>query len=235
MTATATPLPFLQRLAPAAQGGLHAARAALPARFAPAEGSGMQGPALSTAASAAMPTARATADPPAAPAPRAPLHHAAAPAPAPRHAVAATEPARQPTLAANPLPQARARTPRAAWTAETRPLAGPPPRAGNLQASPAAPVWPIPRPTGSSAEPVGVQPRGATALLAAARPPLSPETVARRAGPRAAEAPVVHVTIDRLDVRLPAAAPPPVRPAAPRGPATLPLADYLRQRRGGTP
>lgn len=52
---------------------------------------------------------------------------------------------------------------------------------------------------------------------------------------------VVHVTIDRIDVRAPATAPPPQRPAAkPRADTSaIPLADYLRKsdpsRRGGAP
>lgn len=64
------------------------------------------------------------------------------------------------------------------------------------------------------------------------RPPLRESTVAQRAAPpRTAMAPVVHVTIDRIDVRVPS----PVATVQPSSPAkraasTLPLDEYLRQR-----
>jgi hypothetical protein len=74
---------------------------------------------------------------------------------------------------------------------------------------------------------------------AVARPPLRERTVAQvSAQPRAERQPVVHVTIDRIEVRSPAA-----RPAAsaapkskPRTPSSKALGDYLRERdRGAAP
>jgi hypothetical protein len=48
-----------------------------------------------------------------------------------------------------------------------------------------------------------------------------------------ADAPlVVHVSIDRIEVRAPAPQPRSEPAPAKRGPATQPLADYLRQRAG---
>ncbi len=72
-------------------------------------------------------------------------------------------------------------------------------------------------------------------------PPLRESTVAQRAAaPSASQAPtVVHVTIDRIDVRAPAAATARARPQpTPRVAPGLSLKDYLRQReragRGGS-
>jgi hypothetical protein len=72
-------------------------------------------------------------------------------------------------------------------------------------------------------------------------PPLRESTIAQRAAaPSASQAPtVVHVTIDRIDVRAPAAAATRARPQpTPRVTPDLSLKDYLRQReragRGGS-
>jgi hypothetical protein len=65
--------------------------------------------------------------------------------------------------------------------------------------------------------------------------PLRPEAVREAARP-AVPAPVVHVTIDRIDVRLPSA-PAPAGRAAPRprpSSAQPALGDYLRGHAGGT-
>ena len=45
------------------------------------------------------------------------------------------------------------------------------------------------------------------------------------------EAPIVHVTIDRIDVRAPAPAQAPRAPAKPRPAPSTSLADYLRRGR----
>ena len=78
----------------------------------------------------------------------------------------------------------------------------------------------------------------ATAHIAA-RPPLRDSVIEQRVAARRTSAPpVVHVTIDRIDVRVPPAPPAPRPAARPRSAASAtPLADYLRQRdrSGGDP
>jgi hypothetical protein len=76
------------------------------------------------------------------------------------------------------------------------------------------------------------------AAARASRAPLREATLARRVSMPRDEPPVIHVTIDRIDVRAPAA---PARPAAQRSRAqqqqpSVSLADYLRGRgrSGGT-
>jgi hypothetical protein len=69
--------------------------------------------------------------------------------------------------------------------------------------------------------------------------PLSAHAVAARVMTRAESRPVVHVTIDRVDVRVPASAERP-KPSARRSPSASPsLSEYLRarqsDRRGGKP
>lgn len=67
----------------------------------------------------------------------------------------------------------------------------------------------------------------------AARGPLRPESVAHRASPPRASSPtVVEITIDRIDVRVPAASAT-ARPAKTRAAPTQSLADYLRHRDQG--
>lgn len=64
------------------------------------------------------------------------------------------------------------------------------------------------------------------------RPPLRDIAVAQRAASLRAEAPaVVHVTIDRIDVRAPGTAAPSERRLnpKPRTASTVSLSDYLRQ------
>jgi hypothetical protein len=66
--------------------------------------------------------------------------------------------------------------------------------------------------------------------------PLSPRTVAARAQAAEPPRPVIHVTIDRIDVRTPTAPARAPAPAKPRAAApSVSLADYLRgsARRGG--
>jgi len=66
----------------------------------------------------------------------------------------------------------------------------------------------------------------------AVRSPLRESTVAQRAAPARGETPtIVHVTIDRVDVRAPPA--PAFTPSLnqkPRAMSTVSLSDYLRQR-----
>jgi len=61
--------------------------------------------------------------------------------------------------------------------------------------------------------------------------PLSPMALARRVQRETSESTVVHVTIDRIDVRAPAPSKPPRVAAKPRATPTMSLADYLRRGR----
>lgn len=82
--------------------------------------------------------------------------------------------------------------------------------------------------SGGSAWPAQVPARAAPTGL-----PLAPARAAMLAAPsapaRADAAPVVHVHIDRIDVRAPAAAPAPAAPHAARPAPARSLGDYLRQ------
>lgn len=69
--------------------------------------------------------------------------------------------------------------------------------------------------------------------LAPAAPPLSEAAVAGRTRPARDERPVIHVTIDRLDVRAPVAPKAPAERRRPRSLSSQSLADYLRGGAGG--
>lgn len=70
--------------------------------------------------------------------------------------------------------------------------------------------------------------------IAAKAGPMRPEAVAQRPTPARDERPtVVEITIDRIDVRVPAANSPTRAPTQPRAKPTQSLADYLRQREQG--
>jgi len=91
---------------------------------------------------------------------------------------------------------------------------------------------PIVREPAAVAMPVAPTPRTMTSAPTVS--PLREEALRERAQPpRAEPAPIVHVTIDRIDVRLPA---PPAPLPSPRrarpASAVPPLADYLRGRSG---
>jgi hypothetical protein len=64
-----------------------------------------------------------------------------------------------------------------------------------------------------------------------ANAPLSAATVALHASPASESAPVIHVSIDRIEVRTPAQ-PAKAKAPRPRAPQTQSLADYLRGRKG---
>jgi hypothetical protein len=229
-------VPFLQRLAPAFRDGTHAARPVLGPRFAPAEAlaPAPSRPAVPAApplgarthAGPLVPEQQLDGTPPQAiPAPRndrpddtTPLRPTAV-RPALRPGVAETLPAavHRPAVA---LPTGRVDAAVPPVVRPSVPTAASPAKAAppdlTAQHVPAAlPVPETPAPTGL----------------------LSPATLAQRMpAPPPPAAPVIHVTIDRLDVRLPTPAPAPAAVIAPRrAAATLPLADYLRQRRGGGP
>jgi hypothetical protein len=67
--------------------------------------------------------------------------------------------------------------------------------------------------------------------------PLTARALAMKAPAAADQRPVVHVTIDRIDVRAPAEAAAPKPPSRPRATTSVSLNDYLRgydeRRRGG--
>ncbi len=244
---TASSMSFLARLAPSVHAAVTGVRAALPARFAPA---GTAEPLLEQTAetAAAWPAAYAPhpalnpapqqmdADAPARTAPAAaplfsPAHQATPPSFAPRETGSPPRP-----FPAAPLPHAEdpLRSDQAAWAPA---ISGLPSRAEVLTAATQLPL-------GSSP----AAPASATPLLAehsgpapAAHAPLRTATVAQRTLPATTNTPsVVHVTIDRIDVRLPSpvAAVPHASPAH-HAASTLPLDEYLRQRgklrNGGTP
>jgi len=161
----------------------------------------------------------------------------------------APEPARRPTqpLAVEP--------PRAATKSDDRQNAHAPPRTGAWPApapfpSPLSAPPPAPRPAVSTrVARSGPQAQSSTDATASVRPAATPTPglPAGRplAGPlrveslrdvvrEAASAPVVHVTIDRIDVRLPPAPAPAARaPTRPRTASGVPsLGDYLRPGNG---
>jgi hypothetical protein len=82
---------------------------------------------------------------------------------------------------------------------------------------------------GRTAASAGTMTRGET--TAAARAPLRAQTRAHRAALSGEQPTIVHVTIDRIDVRAPAASAPSERPAPKkRSGLSQSLSDYLRQR-----
>jgi hypothetical protein len=224
-----TTVPFLQRLAPAVTQAPSAVRAALPPRFAPqsvveAEPIAAAAPAASMAAKPlpAQPVERHSAEAPAPTGPRTLPQHDAATV-----AVRAVQPTH-----ATPVAAAPGTGRREAPSNATEPSAPPLARAGLASTEPALP----PRPAAMAGEPARVQRSPEPAHSTPFQPPLSPATLAQRTLPQAAPTPpVIHVTIDRLDVRLPAPATAPKAAPKPRTTTTLPLADYLRQRRGEPP
>jgi hypothetical protein len=235
---------FLTHLASVALGRTveGAARPSLPPRFAPLEADGPiaeageervePGPAPSAAPAAARPAIAAPAA-----SDRDPARIVAPPGePAP---LPASEPSAVPTApstgqGASRPPEAGQANPRRKPARPTVPSAIPSTdvldsRAGSLE--PAAPPAPLPRLR--EAGPVrstSVQaPRRAQTPAASPTPlaPLSDGAIAGRTETRRTPAPVIHVTIDRIDVRAPA----PPRPAPPtrRAPAepSLSLSEFL--------
>jgi hypothetical protein len=105
------------------------------------------------------------------------------------------------------------------------------------RSAPALPAPAVPSPTREAIAAPSRGPAPTAARTSAA--PLSAHAVAARVATRAESRPVVHVTIDRVDVRVPAAAER-SKPSARRSPSASPsLSDYLRarqsDRRGGRP
>ncbi len=234
MDKTAASPNFLARLAPGARAAAPSVRAALPSRFAPREAQAAldeegaeRGAAEAPTGATMQPHARidapegAAASTPGPPRPTAVVVQAIVQAAATPRSVAAGAPAASAAPAtlreADPetAPPGRPLSRADATSPATRgdPSGPPPQRAGQPAAAPrpfAAP--PIP--------------------TIDARPPLSEATLAQRtAAPLAGAPATVQVTIDRIDVRAPAAAPADRKPAPrSRAPTGVSLADYLRQR-----
>jgi hypothetical protein len=212
---------FFARLAPAARAQ-HAVQPALPPRFAgpsanvpeiDAESPGA--PVSATSPDAHEPERREPRE-----APRAPPHDTA-PDRAPRahrDAIDVSEPAN----AHDPARVSPALTPTLAPTVAVRSAVVPIPRAPHARDADAAPqaldgARPLARaqPVDVPAAPMPQHPLGALAL-------------AQRMHPAKSEPTVVHVPIDRIDVRAPAAPKAPRAAAKPRAAPSLSLADYLR-------
>ena len=228
---------FLRRLAPPREGDLSRAVAVLPSRFA-GEVPLRSTPAPGEAAGSfddALPPADAQTPPP-----RLQRAH-----PAPAEAVPAVQRTvlhPVPVTAAQPGTGAAAPA-RHAPPRDPMPPAQPNPPAAKVDGA-SAPARREAVARGEPAVPPARPRAAASATPAATRPaiappianPLSPRTVAARAQAAEPPRPVIHVTIDRIDVRTPAAPARAPAPAKPRAAApSVSLADYLRgsARRGG--
>ena len=154
--------------------------------------------------------------------PEAPAPHAAGPAPTP--------------AASDAAPATPSQTRFAASAPQIGPVATPAPGAPARADAPPAPAMVLVHET--SIEPApdpAAYPRPqqdqASAPHAPVRPPLSEQALAQRVQPTKGERTIVHVTIDRIDVRAPAPAQAPRAQAKPRPAPTTSLADYLRRGR----
>ena len=237
-SAPTSSLRFLARLAPASREAAPSVRAALPSRFAPGEGvEPLTGQLVETPApgswaapqevAVATPSARspALAAEPAAP--------QATSKPVPMQGVAWFEPqglraapAEAPSLRVAGTPRGNQAEPA---SAQPDPLS----RAAQAVAAQREPQAPNQRPEPVSAPKMAADPWTDSSRPAVdVRPPLRESTVAQRAPSLRAEAqPVVQVTIDRIDVRVPPQ-PLPERQPNPRSrnAPTISLSEYLRQR-----
>ena len=204
---------FFQRLAPSVRTQ-HAVQPALPPRFA-APSAGLH----EVDAEPPTPPARATAE---ALEPRAPretpstaVHEAMPPAPT-RTRIAPIE------THASPHPVPRSAPPPSAH-APARPPAAPVSRVVHVHEAAIAPAL-------DAAPPLRPQRADPPAPPTPQRP-LSALALAQRVHTTKSDATVVHVTIDRIDVRAPAPAQAPRAQAKPRAAPTMALADYLRRGR----
>lgn len=211
---------FLHRLAASALGDTGSLRPALPPRFAPRTAAMPAG-----VLDAGLPPAEG--EPPGrlqaeAPAPTASEHaHPSGPAPG---TGASTLPAVV-TLSVTATSPVTDSQPAEAASASTHPHPAPRETAATLQ-----PPWPlrdaprVPGPRAASASPVSESFAGPLEAAVVAAQPRG-----AAAPPATAAAPVVHVVIERIDVRAPAPAPsrPPAAPA-PRAQPSASLGEYLR-------
>ncbi|HMN20309.1 MAG TPA: hypothetical protein PKA16_02840 [Ottowia sp.] len=251
---SAASLPFLARLAPSARAAAPGVHAALPSRFA---ASGAPEPLVEQVSEIPADTqSRTSRQRPDAATPRTTMHLAGVPS-SPlvrRSAVDARERPFRPAVpgaagAPGAVPEAAAQrqtssAARGAVGAIGSPSLEPPRHmaesVGSTQHGSPRPAF---RPVAEASPPVHrVLPPAEARADPGVRAPLRETVVAQRIAPqRAADAPtVVHVTIDRVDVRVPS--PQPVEPRVEsrrRSPSTVSLGDYLRQRErssgGGTP
>lgn len=222
------PMRFLERLVPSTHGAGSGVRAALAPRFAPRTGSQ---------------DTRGEPD----------RDALAAGHPSPQHAFAATPSQVAPQQAGGPSsndaftpPVPMARTPStpgrgndnpppASISKAAAPVAGSASSAASDATESGATPWHTSQLPLRQRDTQGVHaaPASAQPGLPQVAPPLSESTLAQRIAPaRTAETPtVVHVTIDRIDVRTPSATAAQARPQAkPRAASAMSLGDYLRQR-----
>jgi hypothetical protein len=181
--------------------------------------------------------AAAAAQPPPLPTPR--LVAVTEPAPASRRTEEAHAMADVPRPLLVPPPQAEPRKPPLSATPPPDPEPFPPPARERGRPSPPAPEAaesdrPVPNRLEEPAR--SSRPQAVAPDLAIRMPEVRPRPT--RGEIRAAEPappprpPVVNITIGRVEVRAPAAAAPPPRPARPSRPEPQSLADYLKQRGG---
>lgn len=237
-TAPISSLRFLARLAPASREAAPSVRAALPSRFAPGEGTEplteqlVETPAPGSGAApqevaVATPSAKspALAAEPAAP--------RAASKPVSTQGMAWLDP-QGPRAAPAEVPSRRAAgTPRGNQAEPASAQPGPLSRTAQAMATQREPQAPPQRPEPDSAPKMAADPWADSSGPAVdVRPPLRESTVAQRAPSLRAEAqPVVQVTIDRIDVRVPPQPLPERRPnPRSRNAPTVSLSEYLRQR-----
>lgn len=236
-TVLTSSLPFLARLAPAARGASPSVRAALPSRF-ESMGSAetLAEQVVKTPAEDGRPARPApTVAEPAAEA-ESPTVTAKAPSVTPKHmaemqSVARLDP-RELRVSMADTPQLPAgASPRSRSEAPVAPADSPGPAASFAGQAPREEPSHLPsdKPSLTAAPEAFAQ---SSRPAADVRPPLRESTVAQRAtSDRAERQDVVHVTIDRIDVRLPAAGTPERRPNPRTRPAaSVSLGEYLRQR-----
>ena len=231
-------LAFLARLVPGARDAASGVRAALPARFAPREaGDALREDVMETRAAPARGRAN---DGPAAPHREGQSLPVAAFSPVLQ---AAREELRRDEAPPTLLPQ-RPEPPVPSFHSEAaRPDPTDRDAANRLETRPQSPLAPslerFPHVPAAAAAPLFINPPARPSSAIDTPPPLSAATLAHRtAAERAAAPTVVHVTIDRIDVRASASTVPERRsPERRRAAATVSLDDYLRQRakapRGG--
>lgn len=235
---------FLRRLAPPREGDRSRAVAVLASRFA-------RDLPLRSAAVPGDKTSRPEDSPAQAPEPsRALRSQATTPQPQAVHATPRRPESLVSDNAAPALRKARAALARTALTLEAAPIDRPmpqvpadvilaPPRVHFANAKEAQ-IAQVPRAsTAAPANPAATASPIRSAAVPTHAAPLSRQAIDARVQPVAARPPVIHVTIDRIDIRAPAA---PARPAVPARPQpvapSVSLTDYLRGDsripRGGT-
>jgi len=234
-------LRFFERLAPGARQASPAVRAALPPRFAPGDSAGaLSEEAKDVAARPGEPARQRQGDVAAAAPPQAERRSEerllSAPLAQSRRPSLADAPDKsRPQSAAHPLDPAVLGIKDAAGNVHAEAPSRPLQRGIAARVAEADPPRAASRSIETSIESTDASFDASAWPAAEIQAPLSEAAVAQRAAPARAEAPtVVHVNIDRVDVRMPVApaAAPKLTPK-PRGASTVSLGDYLRQRDRG--